>query len=261
MDRSFLSDTQLIKASRNFVCIRTATYEDKQEAKFLKWAFLRNPNDNLRNFGFCILSSDGKQKIRRSFRGPNYLYPSSAAMTADLQRIARDYAPRTTSNSPHTRIPQMKSVRLAVNVASCDGLPCVIVAARDKQELGGLHKQLTDVIWGEDLAGKFIYASTTKASDLDLVPGAKAKSGFLVIKPDTYGTRGRLLETIPTGTAGPELKQRLLKVANTFARQSKAHGLHVRNGRRSGTTWQTEVPVPDRVRFRPRGTGGQRRRP
>ena len=33
MDRSFLSDKELIKTSRAFVCIRTATYEDKQEAE------------------------------------------------------------------------------------------------------------------------------------------------------------------------------------------------------------------------------------
>ena len=84
MDRSFLSTKQLIKVSREFVCIRTATYEDKREADFLKWAFLRSPAEDLRNFGFCILSPDGKRKLRRSFRGPNFVYADADAMVADL---------------------------------------------------------------------------------------------------------------------------------------------------------------------------------
>lgn len=261
MDKSFLSNAQLIKVSREFVCVRTATYEDKQEAKFLKWAFLRNASDDLRNFGFCILSPDGQQKIRRSFRGPNYLYKNSDAMTADLRLIARQYSKQTTSRESHATVPQMKSVRLAINVASCDGLPSVIVVGHDQRELDQLHKQLSDVIWDDALAGKFIYASTTKRSDLNMVPGAQSKSGFLVIEPDTYGTRGRLLDTIPSSASSVDLEQRLTRAANTFTRNSKSHGLHVRNGRRSGKQWQTEVPVPDRVRFRTRSTQGQRRRP
>jgi hypothetical protein len=55
MDRSFLSSDKLIKATRDFVCIRTATYEDKQEAAFLKWAFVGSTGGELRNFGYCIL--------------------------------------------------------------------------------------------------------------------------------------------------------------------------------------------------------------
>ena len=39
MDRSFLSDSAIIEASREFVCVRLATYEDKDEGKFLEATF------------------------------------------------------------------------------------------------------------------------------------------------------------------------------------------------------------------------------
>ena len=91
MDRSFLSSEQIVKASHDFVCIRTATYEDKQEAEFLKWAFVARTGGDLRNFGYCLLSPDGQRQLRRSTRGPNFAYQNSAAMAADLRMIARQY--------------------------------------------------------------------------------------------------------------------------------------------------------------------------
>ena len=123
MDRSFLSGAELIKVSRDFVCIRTATYEDKQEAGFLKWAFVGRSGGDLRNFGYCVLSPDGQRQLRRSTRGPNFAYQNSAAMAADLRLIARQYPAKATAGESTPIVPQMKSVRLGINVASCDGLP------------------------------------------------------------------------------------------------------------------------------------------
>ena len=108
MDRSFLSDKELIKTSRAFVCIRTATYEDKQEAEFLKWAFLGRSGGELRNFGYCILSPNGKTQLRRSVRGPNFAYANSYAMVADLRVIAKQYLGKKTvkgvSDEPGSQI-------------------------------------------------------------------------------------------------------------------------------------------------------------
>ncbi len=252
MDRSFLSNKQLIKISRDFVCIRTATYEDKREAGFLKWAFLRSSAGDLRNFGFCVLSPDGKRQLRRSRRGPNFVYKNSAAMAADLKLIARQFPRKTTKSESNLAVPRMKSVRLGINVASCDGLPSVVVFGKDKSEVDQLHSKLRGVIWDEALAGKFIYASTTKFDDLKVVVGATRKTGILVIEPDIYGTRGRLIKMIDASVSKQDLKRGLVDAANTFIRRSKSHGLHVRNGRRDGKTWKTEVAVPDRVRSRRR---------
>jgi hypothetical protein len=142
----------------------------------------------------------------------------------------------------------MKSVRLGINVASCDGLPSVVVFGKDKSEVAALNQKLSAVIWDEQLAGKFIYASTTNSADLKAVPGAGFQSGFLVIKPDAFGIKGQLIKIISPEVSDEQLKQALLTAANTYTRISKTHGLHVRNGRQTGTIWKTEVPVPTRRR-------------
>ena len=248
MDRSFLSNAQLIKASRDFVCIRTATYEDKQEAEYLKWAFLGSAGGDLRNFGFCLLAPDGRTTLRRSPRGPNYVYKDSAAMAADLRLVASQYVGKATARAEDAAVPQMKSVRLGINVASCDGLPSVVVYGKDQQELDQLKKKLSSVIWSDELIGKYIYASTTNPADLRVVTGAAAKTGFVVIKPDAYGIKGQLIGTIDGSVSSEELKRSLAYAANAFTRTAKTHGLHVRNGRQAGKLWKTEVPVPARVR-------------
>jgi hypothetical protein len=260
MDRSFLSDEQIIQASRDFVCIRTATYEDKAEATFLKSTFLGRAAGDLRNFGFCILSPDGKRQLRRSQRGPNFVYASSKEMAADLRQVASQYSAKATDGESHPALPRMKSVRLGINVASCDGLPSVVVLGKDQGAVDRLDKKLGAVIWDEDLAGRFIYASTTEPSDLDRVSGAKSKTGILVIKPDIYGMKGTLIAAIDADVSREDLKAALLQAADSFTRNAKNHGTHVRIGRRTGQVWETEVPVPDRTRTLNRGANGQGRR-
>ena len=254
MDRSFLSSDELISVSRNFVCIRTATYEDKGEAEFLKRTFRRMASD-LRNFAFCILSPDGKKKLRQSDRGPNYVYADSKEMAADLRKIASDYSGTAKLKAATASVPQMKSVRLGINVASCDGLPCVVTLGRSQSEVNGLNRKLSDVVWDEELAGTFIFASTARSEDLNVIAGTKPGSGFLVIKPGLYGTQGELIVAIDSNVSRDDLKKALVSAAGDFTRKAKTHGSHVRNGQREGVTWKTEVPVPERTR-----TSNRRRR-
>ena len=124
-----------------------------------------------------------------------------------------------------------------------------------------VDKKTGEVIWKERLAGKFIYSSTTNRNDLKIVKGVGTRTGILVVRPDTYGLQGQVMTAIAPDVPGEDLEKSLLAAANTFRRNSKVHGLHVRNGRQSNTTWETEVAVPDRVRSRGRGTSGRRPRP
>lgn len=188
------------------------------------------------------------------------MYKNSAAMAADLERVARQFPRRATKSEPHLAVPRMKSVRLGINVASCDGLPSVVVFGKGKKEVDQLNSKLSGVIWDEALAGKFIYASTTKFDDLKIVVGATRKTGVLVVEPDVYGMKGRLIKRIDASVSKQDLKRDLVAVADTFIRRSKSHGLHVRNGRRAGKTWKTEVAVPDRVRSRRRPAPKRRRK-
>ena len=221
---------------------------------FLKETFVSRTGGDLRNFGFCILSPDGEKKLVQSKRGPNFLYGNSAKMVADLRKFAKQFPGVKPKKGSIPSVPKMKSVRLGINVASCDGLPCVVVVGKDQSEVDRLHKKLSAVIWEESLIGKFIYASTTNREDLSIVAGATSKSGYLVVKPDIFGKKGELIKAIDGDASSKELKKSLASIAAKFDRNSKTHGTHVRDGRRNGEKWESEVPVPERDRSRDRGS-------
>src|SRR5271165_4360486 len=109
MDRSFLSQPLVVAASRAFVCARLATYEDKEEAAFLK-GLLRTRSGELENSVFTILAPDGKKKLTTAGRGPRRLYADAEEMAADLDRLARLLEPKAELST----LPVVANVRLAV---------------------------------------------------------------------------------------------------------------------------------------------------
>ena len=92
MDRSFLSQPAVIAASRRFVCIRLATYEDKEEADYLVQVF-RGRLGTLENTVFAILSPDGKKYLARPGRGPNFAFANSKDMAEQMRGMAAQYKP------------------------------------------------------------------------------------------------------------------------------------------------------------------------
>jgi hypothetical protein len=258
MDRSLLSHKEVINASREFVCVRTATYEDKDEEKFLHMVFVRGAG-TLRNFGYCILSPDGTKQLKRSNGGPNFVYANAAAMAKDLRRLSKPYRVKPSASKSLPALPQLKSVRLGVNVASCDGLPGVIAVGTDRKDVERLKKKLSAVAWDKELIGKFIYSSTSNLKDVKIISGAKSKTGILVFAPSEYGLKGTMITAISSDVSTSDLKKALILAAKNFTRRSRSHGSHVQYGRRTGKNWKTEVPVPDRASRRSRSRRGGRR--
>ena len=67
MDRSLWSDPLVIDASRKFVCVRLATYEDAVEGKLLEGIY-RGRSGQLENTVFVMLAPDGKTRLSASGR-------------------------------------------------------------------------------------------------------------------------------------------------------------------------------------------------
>ena len=206
----------------------------------------------LRNFGYCVLTSDHKKTLRESKRGPNYVYKDSNEFARDLNRIASQNVPtkKKKSNDSTPILPKMKNFRLGLNVASCDGLPFIAVVKKTTKERKQLSNKLGKVVWDDELMGKFVIAATGNLKDLDVISDCKATSGFLVIQPNEFGTKGKLIAAIDGDASTKELKASLLKAIDQFKRVAKSHGSHVRKGKRNGVNWKTEVPVPKRRRDR-----------
>jgi hypothetical protein len=202
---------------------------------------------DLRNFGFALTSPDFEQMRQRSSRGPNFVYDDAAAMAVNLNEIAADYPPKASEPKSGRPVPEMKNVRLAVNVASCDGLPCLVLAGPDEIALEKMKRNLSEVIWDNDVAGLFIFGSTVEKDDLSMIDG-KLQSGFLVVRPDAFGVKGEVITTLAGNLTGEALKKELLSAIEDYQRISKTHGMHVREGRQTDIEWKTAVEVPDKRR-------------
>src|SRR4051812_26822220 len=183
MDRSFLSQPDVIAASRKLVCVRLTTYENKDEADFLK-AFKVTRSGDLENTVFTILSPDGKRQLARASRSARQTFGDAGQMTATMERLAREFETRKSAAGKLPDLPQVASVRLAVNVAACDNRPLVILFARDEPARRKLIERLTPLAWSEPFLGQFVFTTASDAKELTTVEGGKAEEGILVVQPE-----------------------------------------------------------------------------
>ncbi len=249
MDRSFLSDKGIIRASRGFVCARLATYENKEEAEYLGRIF-RGRSGQLENTVFCIMSPDGKDRLVRSGRSPGWSFPGSEDqairdMEKKMDEIASRYAVKKGARSSLPALPVLPNVRLALNVAACDNLPLVAAVASSKSSREKLHKQVNELAWSEDFIGRFIYVSAGKSSELEKVKGIKHKEGLFVIAPDTFGQEGKVLTQVKLGAGRKELAEGLARAVALHRPEQKETRSHSALGRILEVNWKTQVPVTD----------------
>ncbi|MHC4938502.1 MAG: hypothetical protein ACYTHK_06000 [Planctomycetota bacterium] len=214
----------MIRASREFVCVRLATYEDKAEGEFLMSIF-RGRSGELENTVFCLLAPDGKTRLSRAGRSPDMAFDrSDERFVTALESAARKYRAKPGAR----RLPVMKDLRLALNVAACDNLP-LAVAVGDKAE-----KQLAELAWDKRFAGKLIYVSVPRFD------GAEAKSKLVVLQPDSFGRKPKVI------AQGPKVDGKVLEKGIAAHRgSSRQTREHVRDGRRQGIYWETAIPVTD----------------
>jgi len=248
MDRSFLSDKGIIRASRNFVCARLSTYESKEEAEYLSGVFTRR--GQLENTVFCIMSPDGKDRLVSAGRSPGWAFPGSEDqamrdMEKKMDEIVSRYTVKKASRSSLPALPVLPSFRLALNVAACDNLPLVAAVANSKNSRAKLHKQLNELAWSEDFIGRFIYVSAGESSDLKKVKGIENKEGLFVIAPDTFGQEGKVLSQVRLGAGRKELSESLARAVALYQPEDKETRSHGALGRILDVNWETQVPVTD----------------
>ena len=258
MDRSFLTDERVVEASREFVCMRLATYEDADEAEFLKNVFVSRSGE-LENTVFAILSPNGKEKLVRPNRGP-FSFRNPGQLAAEMNKIAGEYESRQPqdSDSAGRKLPTMKNVELALNVAACDGLPLVIVYAPESASLARLNDKVAKVAWDDAVAGRFIYATTTQVADLKPVPKAQSRPGVIVVEPDQFGLSGSVLGQFAAELDARKLTRELETIASKFEPIVKNHREHTQLGIRLGLDWETVIPETDRqaIEAKKRARGG-----
>jgi hypothetical protein len=236
MDRSFLSRPAVIDASRAYVCVRLATYEDEKEAEFLK-GLVKTRSGELENSSFAILDSDGKKKLTRSGRGPRRLYADADELAQDLDRLAKPFAEKATPAA----LPVVANVRLALDIAAADNLPLVILVREGK----ALRDSVASLAWGKEFVGRFTFVVADSDKDLGRVSGTKPKAGLLVVEPDQFGLAGKVLAQASAEASPAEVRVALRKGVESFARKPVADRSHIRQGREANVFWKTPIPVTD----------------
>lgn len=139
-------------------------------------------------------------------------------------------------------IPTIKSLDLALNVASCDYTPVILAVARDEQRMDELQKELFEIAWNSKLAGQFAFAISTGGSELKSVLDVDQREGLFVLAPDAYGLSAKIVHEFEKAETEIE---KLLQIARDYTPAAKNHGSHVRMGVAMGLKWNTEIPVTD----------------
>lgn len=267
MDRSFLSDQAVVAASREFVCVRLATYEDEVEAKLLAGLYTGRTGA-LENSVFAILDWTGTEKLTRAGRSPRFAFRDAAAMARGMRRIAEQQAGDAQVSSEQLGVPMIKDVRLAMNVAACDARQLVIAKANTDAQAKELDRQLEGLAWSQGVIGEFAYARSRDASELDSIEGIGDEPGLYVVRPNEFGTAGESVASIELGAKQEDALKTLRECAEANPLGSKDAREIIRKGTRAGVDWKTAVPVTDphgpRTQERGderRGRRGGRRRP
>ena len=180
MDKSFLSDQQLVEVSRDFVCLRLATYEDEVEAKYLKSIFSGRRSNQLENTVFAILTPDGKQKLSKSGRSPSWAFRDAKAMASWMKiLLEEDYPSAVAARNSNSQLPLAKDFRLGLNIAACDQSLLLVVVGEQAVTRDTIQSRLLNTAWSAEFVGDFIYAAATSMSELEVKPGAYwMTSGF-----------------------------------------------------------------------------------
>jgi hypothetical protein len=242
MDRSFLSHSDVIAASRKFVCVRLMTYENQEEANFLKSLWVGRSGD-LENTLFTILAPDGKRPLVRPARSPQRAFTDAEKMAEAMDRIAGEHEPRNVTERETSPLPLVANVKLALNVAACDGRPLLLLHAEDGASRKALEAKLATLAWSDAFIGRFVYVGSSSSKDLDVIQGAR--EGVSVVAPDVYGRNGKVLRQLESDLSATRLATELSDVLVRYERREKDFGEHVRQGRIDGVFWETVIPVTD----------------
>ena len=242
MDRSYLSNQQVVSASRDFVCVRLITFEDTKEAALMKRLL---GGRRMVNTAFTLMDPAGRRALTRVGRSPNHLFDDGKEMAARMLQVAKKYPARKKTKSADLGLPVLEDVRVALNVTECDAQQLVIVRGSGKK-VEAMRKALTELCWSDKIIGHFLYAESDADTDWSVIDGAgKAlKSGLLIVRSDKYGLTGEVVASVSASKSKSTIEAALLKAIKSHRPKTVDTRRVRREGMRNGVKWRAELPLP-----------------
>lgn len=242
MDRSYLSNQEVVSASRDFVCVRLISFEDSQEAALMKRLF---GGRNMVNTVFTLMDPAGKRALTRVGRSPSTAFGGAKAMAARMRQVAKQYPSRKTVKSVDLGLPVLEDVRVALNVTECDAQQLVIVRGVGRK-VDAMRKALTELCWSDKFMGHFLYSESDADTDWAGIEGAdKApKSGLLIVRSDKFGLTGKVVASVPSTKSKSSISSVLLAAMKSHRPKAVDTRRLRREGIRNGVKWRAELPLP-----------------
>ena len=241
MDRGILSEKKLLAASRDFVCARLTTYADDEEGAFLK-TIGGTRTGTVLNTTFVLLAPDGKTPLSGAGRSPRQAFRGDEDETVDglvsaMKTIAKEY-PGNGADRSNRPIPYAIDVRNAVNVASCDNQPLVILSISNERVREAVESQLSPLIWESQFRGRFAFAYSESREDLKSIKEVPEEDGILIVQPGTYGLSGKVIAKT-TQSDSISLKRFLEQGLSRFKPNDKSNAVLIA-GVNKGLEWESE---------------------
>ena len=234
-----------MEASRKFVCVRLATYENQAEADFNKKVHI-GKSGFVENSTFGILSPDGKKKLTRTGRAPFYEYRNANAMAKGMNKIASEYKVADDTVFSDPTLPYIAELDLAINVAAADQLPLVIVVGNDPVKTQELEAKLLPLAWSNTFAGQFDYVAADGEDDFKPVLGIegdlKTMNSLLIIEPGKFGLTATVLAQLDASASAQQIEKALSNAITGMERPYRNHRAHVKKGIELGVEWDTKTP-------------------
>ena len=174
-------------------------------------------------------------------------------MAQEMRELAKPFVEPDQGAYASSRLPSYRDLRLALNVAACDGAP-LVVRVRKKGTASAPARTLAQLAWSPRFVGRVQFVEASP-EELEAIEGIEGKADLLFVQSSTYGQSGRCLGTAKVGDSATELaeflEQGLAAFEPTGERNDRSH---VRQGQRQGLIWKTVLPITD-----PGGPGSSRR--
>lgn len=252
MDRSFLSQPEVIAASREFVCIRLISYESEAEKAFV--ASLKR--GEVANTAFALLAPDGSHAVRGRGpgRGPRDLYQDAAAMAKGMGEIADKYPGKKAPGVP--ALPVNLSAKVGLVVAASDLQPLLLVVAENPARRQELESMVAKQAWSGEFEGRITYASAAKPDELPGIRGIGVNEGVVLIEPDIFGLSGKVVAELPSAELETKLAKAMRETVAAHVKPEKTRRQMAQRGFQEGVFYETGIPVSgtgearDRARYK-----------
>ena len=234
----------MVTASRDYVCVRPQTYEDQAEALLLLSLF-QGREGVLENTVFCVLGPDGKRRLSRPGRSPSQQFADAESFAAFL---GETYEPLAQRAKPLTRLPLHDELALALNVGACDLMPVGVLVAEDEEALAKLEERVARLAWSPEHIARQHFVCVVGPEAITAAKeshGLALEPGLSLVEPDAFGRTAKLLTHVKPGASVATMGRQLAKARGERAPARKSRRAHLREARRAGIGWDSELPVTD----------------